>query len=63
MKGKLTLGGLLVFIAYMRTLQQAAGGLMQTYGALKPVEAGLERVVEIPCRNVFARRRPRAHPI
>jgi len=45
--GSLTLGGLLVFLAYIRTLQNAAGGLLQTYGAMKPLEASIERVLEI----------------
>jgi len=45
--GSLSLGGLLVFLAYIRTLQNAAGGLLQTYGSFKPLEASIERVIEI----------------
>jgi len=45
--GALTLGGLLIFLAYMRNLQTASEGLLGAYGALKPVEASIERVTEI----------------
>ncbi len=47
LSGALSLGGLLVFLAYMRTLQSAAGGLLRIYGNYKPLEAGVERVSEI----------------
>jgi len=45
--GQMTLGALVVFLSYIRSLQEAAQGLLQTYSALKPVEASLERVTEI----------------
>jgi ATP-binding cassette subfamily B protein len=45
--GSLSLGGLLVFLAYIRTLQNAAGGLLQTYGSFKPLEASIERVLDL----------------
>jgi ATP-binding cassette subfamily B protein/subfamily B ATP-binding cassette protein MsbA len=45
--GKLSIGGLLVFLAYIKTMQGASQGLLQMYGALKPVEAGIERIIEI----------------
>ena len=44
--GRLTIGGMLVFVAYLRTLQGAAEGLLKAYGALKPIEASMERVQE-----------------
>ena len=47
LSGRLSLGSLIVFLAYMRTLQDAAEGLLKTYGTLKPVEASIERVLEI----------------
>jgi ATP-binding cassette subfamily B protein/subfamily B ATP-binding cassette protein MsbA len=45
--GTLTVGGLLVFLTYMRNLQSASEGLLSTYGTLKPTEASIDRVMEI----------------
>ena len=45
--GALTLGSLLVFVAYMRTLQGAVESLLKTYGNLKTTEASMDRVLEI----------------
>ncbi|MBM3878479.1 MAG: ABC transporter ATP-binding protein [Verrucomicrobia bacterium] len=45
--GALTIGGFMVFLAYLRTLQGAAEGLIKLYGALKPVEASIDRVLEV----------------
>jgi ATP-binding cassette subfamily B protein/subfamily B ATP-binding cassette protein MsbA len=45
--GQLSLGSLLVFLSYIKTLQQASESLWQIYGSLKPVEAGIDRVLEI----------------
>lgn len=47
LQGTLSLGSFLVFIAYLRTLQSAAESLIRLYGSLKPLEASLERVLEI----------------
>ncbi len=45
--GKLTLGSFLVFIAYLRVLQLTSESLIKLYGNLKPVEASIDRVLEI----------------
>ena len=45
--GALTLGSLLVFVAYMKTLQGAVESLLKTYGNLKTTEANMDRVLEI----------------
>jgi ATP-binding cassette subfamily B protein/subfamily B ATP-binding cassette protein MsbA len=45
--GHLSVGGLLVFVTYMRNLQNASEGLLNMYGTLKPVEASIDRVLEI----------------
>jgi ATP-binding cassette, subfamily B, bacterial len=45
--GTLSLGSLLVFLAYMRTMQKGAEGLLKTYSRLKPIEASIDRVIEI----------------
>jgi ATP-binding cassette subfamily B protein/subfamily B ATP-binding cassette protein MsbA len=45
--GQLTIGALLVFMAYARSLQNASKSLLQMYGSLKPVEASIDRLLEI----------------
>jgi ABC-type multidrug transport system fused ATPase/permease subunit len=47
LSGVLSLGTLLVFLSYSRSMQKAAEGLLTTYSNLKPVEASIERVLEI----------------
>jgi len=63
--GQLTIGGMLVFAAYTRSLQKSAETLLQTYGQIKPTEASLDRVFEIldlpeaVSSNSASRRAPR----
>jgi len=45
--GTLSVGSLLVFVAYLRSLQGAFEALLNTYGNLKGVEAGMDRVLEV----------------
>ena len=45
--GKLSLGSFLVFIAYLRVLQGTAESLIKLYGSLKPLEASIDRVLEV----------------
>ena len=45
--GALSVGGLLVFIAYLRTLHGAAQGLMQIHGSMKSIDARVDRVAEL----------------
>ncbi|HEX8522604.1 MAG TPA: ABC transporter ATP-binding protein [Tepidisphaeraceae bacterium] len=47
MEGALSVGGLLVFVAYLRAMQGAASGLFATHGAVKTVQASMDRVLEI----------------
>ena len=47
MAGSMTVGGLLVFVAYLRTLEAQAQGLMEIYRSLRSAEAMLDRVVEV----------------
>ncbi|HEX5767835.1 MAG TPA: ABC transporter ATP-binding protein [Burkholderiales bacterium] len=44
---ELSLGSLLVFVAYLRTLDAASRGLLATYGKLRASEVSIERVLEI----------------
>jgi ATP-binding cassette subfamily B protein/subfamily B ATP-binding cassette protein MsbA len=45
--GNLSVGSLLVFLAYVRTLQASCEQLLQTYAKLKSAEASLDRLFEI----------------
>jgi ATP-binding cassette subfamily B protein len=45
--GTLSVGSLLVFVAYMQSLQGAIESLLNTYGSLKDVEANIDRVLEV----------------
>jgi ATP-binding cassette subfamily B protein len=45
--GTLSVGSLLVFVAYLRSLQGAVESLLNTYGNLKGVEAKIDRVLEV----------------
>jgi ATP-binding cassette subfamily B protein/subfamily B ATP-binding cassette protein MsbA len=44
---ELSLGTLLVFIAYLRTLETASRGLLKSYGGLRAAEASIDRVLEV----------------
>jgi ATP-binding cassette subfamily B protein/subfamily B ATP-binding cassette protein MsbA len=45
--GSLTVGSLLVFLAYLRSIRASGEGLLNTYGSVKQAEAKLDRVLEI----------------
>jgi ATP-binding cassette subfamily B protein/subfamily B ATP-binding cassette protein MsbA len=47
LSGAISVGSLVVFLAYVRTLQQATTQLLNTYVKVKTTEASLERVFEI----------------
>ena len=45
--GALSVGSFVLFVAYLRTMQNNASAVIKLYGKLKPLEAGIERVVEV----------------
>jgi ATP-binding cassette subfamily B protein/subfamily B ATP-binding cassette protein MsbA len=45
--GELSLGSLVLFIAYMRTLDLAWRSLLRTYGNMRNAEASIDRVLEV----------------
>lgn len=45
--GALSVGGLLVFIAYAQSMLNACKSLLGTYGSLKSAEASMDRVLEV----------------
>src|SRR5207244_2697910 len=59
----LTLGSLLVFLAYLRTLQGSAQGLIGIYTSLKSVEASVDRVLEVMETEEGVREWPGALPL
>ena len=50
--GALTLGTLLVFVAYVRTLDQQLRGVLNLYGQFRAAEAGLDRVLELLSQEI-----------
>ncbi len=47
LNGTLTVGSLLVFIAYLKTMQGAFQNLLTTYGSMKSAEASIDRILEV----------------
>ncbi len=59
----MTLGSLLVFVAYVRSLDNATRALLRTYGALRSAEAGIDRVLEVLDAQEMVRDAPHARPL
>jgi len=47
LSGVLTLGSLLIFLSYLRSLQTACRGLLSIYGGVRSVGANIDRVLEV----------------
>lgn len=47
LSGGLSVGSLLVFVAYLQSMQRAMESLLNTYGNLKSAEASADRVLEV----------------
>jgi len=61
--GRMSVGSLLVFLAYLRSMQGAFRGLLGTYGELKRAEASVERVLEVLDSDDEVREAPCAQPL
>ena len=61
--GAMSLGSLLVFLAYLRTLQGATQGLLGVYGNLRSVSASVDRVSELLDVEVGVREARDARPL
>lgn len=61
--GDMSVGTLIVFIAYVRSLEGASRGLLQTYGQLKTAEASLDRVLEVLDANEMVQQSAQARPL
>jgi ATP-binding cassette subfamily B protein/subfamily B ATP-binding cassette protein MsbA len=61
--GEMALGSLLVFIAYLRTLESASRNLLKSYGELRSAEASIDRVMEVLDADDVVRDAPNAAPL
>ena len=61
--GRLSLGSLLVFLAYLRSLQGHLGSLTKIYGTLQEIGASADRVAELLEAAPEIRERPGAAPL
>jgi ATP-binding cassette subfamily B protein/subfamily B ATP-binding cassette protein MsbA len=61
--GAMSLGSLLVFLAYLRTIQGATQGLLGVYGNLRSVSASVDRVSEVLDVDVGVRDLADARPL
>lgn len=61
--GGLSVGSLLVFLAYVKTLEGASRGLLDTYASLRTVEASIDRVLEILDATEVMHDAPDARPL
>lgn len=60
---QMSVGTLLVFIAYTRMLENAARGLLATYGSLRTAEASIDRILEVLDSADTVREAPAARPL
>ena len=63
LSGALSIGSLIVFLAYLQALQTAFTGLLGIYGGLKSAEASLERVLAVLDAADEIREAPGALPL
>ncbi len=61
--GRLTLGSLLVFVGYLRFLQSACQGLLNTVAQTQSARASLERVTEMFAKTQDVPEHPQAQPL
>jgi ATP-binding cassette subfamily B protein/subfamily B ATP-binding cassette protein MsbA len=60
LSGDISLGTLLVFLAYVRQMQNSSGGLFKVFAKLKAAEASVERILEVMDSDEVIHDRP--HP-
>ena len=61
--GTMSVGSLLLFLAYLRTLQGATQGLLSTYNTMKSIQPQISRVLEILDAEQVVRDAPGAKPL
>ncbi len=63
LSGVIPLGTLLVFMAYVRKMETASGGMFKVFAKLKAVEASIDRIVEVMESDEVVRDAPDARPL
>lgn len=63
LSGALSVGSLLVFLAYFRSMQGAIRGILGIYGRLKATEARMDRVLEVMASEDAVQEAPGAKPL
>lgn len=63
LRGAIPLGTLLVFLAYVRQMQAASGGLFQVYSQLRMAEASVDRLLEVLDAKEVVHDQPQARPL
>ena len=63
LSGVMSVGSLLVFLAYLQSIQGAFKGLFGIYGSLKSVEANIDRVLEVMDAKDGVQDAPFARPL
>lgn len=63
LSGALSIGSLIVFLAYLRTMQEAISELLGIYASLKTTEASIDRVSEVMESQDFVQEMPGAKPL
>ena len=63
LSGAIPLGTLLVFLAYARQMQGAAGGLFRIFASLKTAEASIDRVMDVMDSDEAVREAPDARAL
>jgi ATP-binding cassette subfamily B protein/subfamily B ATP-binding cassette protein MsbA len=63
LSGAMSVGTLLVFLVYLRSMHGATKGLLSIYGKLKTVEASIDRVLEVLETQEEVRDAPDARPL
>jgi ATP-binding cassette subfamily B protein/subfamily B ATP-binding cassette protein MsbA len=63
LSGAIPVGTLLVFIAYVRQMQGATGGLIDIFTKLKTAQASIERILEILNAEETIREAPNSRPL
>jgi ATP-binding cassette subfamily B protein/subfamily B ATP-binding cassette protein MsbA len=63
LSGAMTVGSLLVLLAYLKLMQGSFQGLLTTYGQLKSTEANLERVLEVLETEPLVQESPMVRPL
>jgi len=63
LSGAISLGTLLVFLAYVRKMEAASGGMFKIFAKLKAVEASVDRLLEVMDSDEVVKEAPDAKPL